>query len=134
MALTFFGTTLPGIAERIIEELPEVHECRTHFAGVWGDSVIPLGAGSRGLSCKIWLNDPSFTSAQSLQDFLSGTLDPLVGTAGVLASTDAVPASYADCVFRGWKRVGDVLPVIGAGMPAGTYWCEVELHWTQNMI
>ncbi len=133
MALQFLGIVLPGIHSKIEEGQPDHHEAVTHFPGVWGDSVIDEGAGGRNLSVRLWLNDPSFTSAAAVKGFLA-ILALMVGKNDTLHVTGGVPWDYGDCTFKGAKPAGDVLPVIGQGMPAGTYWCDVELHWRQNTV
>ncbi|HEV3023241.1 MAG TPA: hypothetical protein VGX76_12275 [Pirellulales bacterium] len=131
MAISFNGIPIPGIHGALEKGLRQIHAQRTHFAGLWGDSEITLGSGSREITCKIWLNDPSFGSSQALVNFMQ-FLDDLVETNGIIQETGTVQDLLPDCTFEGFQENPEGMhPAQGQGMNAGTWWIEGTLRWRQ---
>lgn len=133
--LEFVGQRIPGIHGRVQTGPPLLHVARTKFAGLRGETEIDLEHGGRPLEVHIWLNDASFTSRGSLQNLLE-QLDDRVGENGRLLVTheDSTLRQFELCTFEGFLPDSDVLPAIGAGMPAGTYFCSGLLRWWQLVV
>lgn len=131
--LTYLGSQILCLHERLELGLPKLHVQRTQFAGIWGESEIYLGTGGRDISCKVWLTDASFGSAQSVKDYVA-QMTQFVGANGELQESGAAPGVYADCTFQGVTPTGPIMPAIGAGLAAGSFWCPATLHWYQLSV
>ncbi|HWB13350.1 MAG TPA: hypothetical protein VG826_29260 [Pirellulales bacterium] len=130
MAINFNGTPLKCLHTFPRGSAPELHVQRTQFAGVVGVSQIVLGVGGRELSFEVWLTDASFVTAASVDNYRQ-TLDGLIGAGGTLQITGNAPATFGDCTFVGFEPTGSVLPVLGVGMPVGTFWQAGTLKFFQ---
>lgn len=117
-------------------DAPQLHAQRTQFAGIWGESAIILGVGGRAISIDVWLSDASFSTAAAV-DAYRAQLDLLVGTTGALALSDSrgnALATFADVTFEGYAPSSKILPALGAGLPANTFFQIGRLRFHQNSV
>lgn len=132
--LTFNGIPLLALHDFAQTEAPELHAQRTHFAGIDGESAIILGVGGRQIAIEVWLTDASFHTAADV-DAYRQTCDLSVGVTADLSITDSQGnrlGFYQDVTFEGYFARGKILPAIGGGLPAGTYWQAGQFRFQQN--
>lgn len=130
MALSFAGISIPGFHGRVERSRPRLYTQRTHFAGIYGTSEIVLGPGERLIQVKSWVNDASLTSGAAVENLLA-QYDLNVGINGALVVSGNNPRTFFNCTFEGFLPEGDIIPAVGQGMPAGTYFVVGEFFWTQ---
>lgn len=134
--LTFAGQNLLCLHDFAQADAPQLHAQRTQFAGIWGESAIILGVGGRSIAVDVWLSDASFAAAAAIDSYRQ-QLDLLIGITGALSVTDSkgnALAYYADTTFEGFAPAGKILPAIGAGLPAGSFWQPGQLRFHQNSV
>jgi len=133
--INFNGQNLMCLHEWPRADAPKIHAQRNQFPGIWGESQILLGVGGRDIAINVWLTDPSFTTAQAVDNYRAG-FDLSVGTTAGLQITGSAPSQWGDVCFDGFEPTGSVLPCIGGDplMKTGTFWQPGVLHFHQLTV
>lgn len=140
--IKFLGKEIPGHHQSIIASPPTLIHKKRSFFGVQGESLVVSHRGSRELTCRIWLNSPTWKMAagkRMCESYLKD-LEQTVGSYGTVEETLANSTrKFMDCVFLGFEEQpvdGDSsgpIPDEGGMLNDGlyTWWIQGTLKWIQ---
>ena len=131
MAITFRGTSIPGIHGEILTPAPEPLRSEVMTMGLRGATEVRGKTGARDFTLEHTLFDSYSTS--SACDTAIVNLESLVNTNGTLVETGLVSRTFANCTLISVRRMRGPIPVTGASSASGySGWMAVlELTFRQ---
>lgn len=131
MAITFRGTSIPGIHGEILTPAPEPLRSEVMTMGLRGATEVRGKTGARDFTLEHTLFDSYSTS--SACDTAIVNLESLVNTNGSLVETGLVSRTFANCTLISVRRMRGPIPVTGASSASGySGWMAViELTFRQ---
>lgn len=131
MAITFRGTSIPGIHGEILTPAPEPLRSEVRTMGLRGATEVRGKTGARDFTLEHTLfNDYSTSSACNTAIV---NLEALVNTNGSLVETGAIERTFGLCNLVGVRRIRGPIPCTGASSISGySGWMAVlELTFRQ---
>lgn len=117
MAITFPNLEFPGTHGAPEVETPAQRSVLSTFAGVNGEIELILGRGGRGVSIPIVIHGTNLTTPAAVVALLD-KYDQGVGYHGDLQVSGAIPRTFKNCTFQGFRIQGSILKDVGGTLNA----------------
>jgi hypothetical protein len=131
MAITFRGTSIPGIHGEILTPAPEPLRSEVQTMGLRGATEVRGQTGARDFTFEHTLFN-GYASSSDCETALVN-LEALTNTNGSLVETGLISRTFANCTLMTVRRVRGPIPVTGASSASGySGWMAViELTFRQ---
>lgn len=131
MAITFRGTSIPGIHGEILTPAPEPLRSEVMTMGLRGATEVRGQTGARDFTFEHTLFN-SYSTSSACNDAIVN-LEALVNTNGSLVETGNISRTFGNCTLISVRRILGPIPVTGASSASGySGWMAViELTFRQ---
>jgi hypothetical protein len=112
MAITFRGTSIPGIHGEILPPAPEALRSETVTAGTRGATEVRGQTGARDFVVEVTLYNSYSTSSACNTAIVN--LEALQNTNGSLVETGLISRPFGNCTLLSVRRLRGPIPVSGS--------------------
>jgi len=131
MAITFRGTSIPGIHGEILPPAPEPLRSEVATAGTRGATEVRGQTAAREFQVNVTLFNSYSTSSACNTAIVN--LEALQNTNGSLVETGLISRTFGNCTLVSVRRLRGPIPVSGASSVSGYsgWMAELELTFRQ---
>jgi hypothetical protein len=131
MAITFRGTSIPGIHSDILTPAADPLRTETVTAGTRGATEVRGQTGAREFVVRVTLFNSYSTSSACVSAIVN--LEALQNTNGTLVENELIAQTFKNCTLLNVRRLRGPIPCTGASSRSGYsgWMAELELTFRQ---